>query len=91
VGGKKNTIAQSVILPACCKIVNIMFGKKYEKEILKISMSENTINWHIQGMSQDTESQVIANIKEAEFCHPVGRVNWHHWKSSTHSIQKVRL
>jgi hypothetical protein len=41
--GKKRwnhiTIAESVILPACCKIVNIVFGEEYGKEILKISIS----------------------------------------------------
>jgi hypothetical protein len=31
---KSHTIAEPVILPACCKIVNIMFGEEYEKEIL---------------------------------------------------------
>jgi hypothetical protein len=35
---KSHTIAESVILPACCKILNIMFGEEYEKEILKIPM-----------------------------------------------------
>jgi hypothetical protein len=67
---KSHTITQSVILPACCKIVNIMFGDEYEKEILKILMSDNTTCRRIQYMSQDAESQVIANIN-----HPVGRVN----------------
>jgi hypothetical protein len=40
---KSHTTAESVILPACCKIVNIIFGEECEKEILKISMSDNTI------------------------------------------------
>lgn len=29
---KSHTIAESVILPACCKFINIMFGENYEKE-----------------------------------------------------------
>jgi hypothetical protein len=33
---KSRTIDEPVILPACFKIVNIMFGEEYEKEILKI-------------------------------------------------------
>jgi hypothetical protein len=57
---KSHRIAGSVILPACCTIVNVMLDEKYEKEILKILMSDNTI-------SQHTESQVIASIKEASF------------------------
>jgi hypothetical protein len=76
---KSHTMAESVILRACCKIVYNMFGEEYEKEILKIPMSDNTISRRIQDMSQDIESQVMANFKEANYlCHPVGRVNWHH-------------
>jgi hypothetical protein len=63
---KLHTIAESVILPACCKIVDIMFGEEYEKEILKIRMSDNTISRRIQDMSEHVESQVKANIKEAD-------------------------
>jgi hypothetical protein len=67
------TIAELVILPECCKIVNIMLGKEHEKGGLKICMPNNTINHHIQDMFQDVESQVTANLKEADFfCHPVG-------------------
>jgi hypothetical protein len=33
---KSRRIAELVILPACCKIVNIMLGEEYEKGILKI-------------------------------------------------------
>ena len=63
---KSHTTAESVILPACCKIVNIMFGEKYEKEIQKIPLLDNTISCCIYDMSQDIESQVIASIKEAK-------------------------
>jgi hypothetical protein len=50
---QSHTIAESVILTACCKIVNTMFGKGYGKEILKMPMSDYTISRHIQDMSQD--------------------------------------
>jgi hypothetical protein len=33
---KSQTISEPEIVPACCKIVNIVFGEGYEKEILKI-------------------------------------------------------
>jgi hypothetical protein len=62
-------------MPKFCQIINIMFGEEYKKEILK-SLSDNNISQCVQDMSLDTESQVIANIKEADIlCHPVGRVN----------------
>jgi hypothetical protein len=70
---KSHTNAKSVILPACCKTVNHMFGEEYEREFLKIPMSDNNISPHIQDMSQHAESQVTANIKGADsFCYPVG-------------------
>jgi hypothetical protein len=45
---KCNAIARSVVLPECCKIVNIAFDKEYGKEILKIPMLENTISRRVQ-------------------------------------------
>jgi hypothetical protein len=39
----------------------------FEKEILKIPMSDNTLNRRIQDMSQDTGSLVTTNIKEGDF------------------------
>ncbi|XP_023702941.1 protein ZBED8-like [Cryptotermes secundus] len=63
---KSHTTAESESLPTICKRVNIMFGQEYGKEILKIPMSDNTISQHIQDMSQDVQSQAIANIKEAD-------------------------
>jgi hypothetical protein len=62
---KSHKIAESTMLSACCKNVNIMFGEEYEKEVLRIPMSDNTISRRIQNMSQDFESQVISNIREA--------------------------
>jgi hypothetical protein len=64
---KSHRVAESVILSACRKIVNNMFGEEYEEEILKIPISDNTISRRIQDLSQDFQSQVITNIKEAEF------------------------
>jgi hypothetical protein len=53
---KSYAVAESVILPPCCKIVNIMFGEECEQEILKIPMSNNSVSRHIQDISQDDES-----------------------------------
>jgi hypothetical protein len=46
--------------------VSIKFGKKYEKDILKIPISDNPISRCIQDTCQDVDSQVIANIKETK-------------------------
>jgi hypothetical protein len=63
---KSHTIAESVILQTCYKIVNVMFGEEYGKENLKIPVPDKTVGWHIQDISQANESQVIANIKEPD-------------------------
>jgi hypothetical protein len=44
-----------------------MFGEEHENEILKIPAWDNSIIRRIWDMFQDAESQVIANIKEADF------------------------
>ena len=41
---KSHTIAESVILSACYTVIKTMFGKEYEKEILKIHLSDNTVS-----------------------------------------------
>jgi hypothetical protein len=64
---KSHTIFESVILQGSCKILNIMFGKEYKYEVLKIPMLDDSISRRIQNMSQDVESQDIANITEANF------------------------
>jgi hypothetical protein len=65
---KSLTTTESVILPACCKIVNTMFGASvYKKNIFKIPMPDNTIRRHIQDESQDVELQVVANNEVTEF------------------------
>jgi hypothetical protein len=61
-----HTTSESVILPAFCKIVNIIFDEEYGKEILKVPMSGNTISRRIQDTPRGVESHVIANIKEAD-------------------------
>jgi hypothetical protein len=40
---KSHTIAESVISPACCKIVNIVFGGACNKEVWKIPVPDNVI------------------------------------------------
>jgi hypothetical protein len=53
-----------------------MFCEEYEKENFKFPVLGNIISRCIQDMSQDVESQVIANNKAAKlFCQEDGRVN----------------
>jgi hypothetical protein len=44
-----------------------MFGEEYEKDILKISVLDNTISRRILNISQDVDSQAIDHIKKAFF------------------------
>jgi hypothetical protein len=41
-------------------------------------MSDNTDSRRVQDMSLTVKSQVMANIKEADFCYPVRQVDCHH-------------
>lgn len=64
---KSHTTAESIILPACCEVVKIMFGEDCEKEIRKIPLSNNTISRRIEEMSKDVEAQVIEKLKTVDF------------------------
>jgi hypothetical protein len=66
-----------------------MFGEEYKKEILKIPMSDNTIRRRVQDMSQDAESQVTANIKEADFLPSSWTSQLTSLEKSTPSIQQA--
>ena len=52
---KPHTIAESLIIPACCEMVKIMFGDEATKEIMKIPSSIDTIKNRIKNMSDDIE------------------------------------
>lgn len=64
---KSHTKAESIILPACCEIVKIMFGEECEKEVRKIPLSNNTISRRIEDMSKDVEIQVNEKLKAVDF------------------------
>jgi hypothetical protein len=60
-----------------------MFREEYEKGILKIPISDNTISRHIQDMCLEVESQLIVNIKEADFFLPSN------WTSQLTSLENL--
>ncbi|KAL4105228.1 hypothetical protein QTP88_020490 [Uroleucon formosanum] len=59
---KPHTIAESLILPACSEIVQIMFGDDAKKEIMKIPHSDDTIKNRIIHMSDDIEKTVTNKL-----------------------------
>lgn len=60
---KSHTSAETLVMPACCEVVRIMFGEEYEKQVKKIPMSNNTVSRRIKEMSEDVEVQVIDKLK----------------------------
>lgn len=59
---KPHTIANTLILPACSEIVQIIFGDDAKKEIMKISHSDDTIKNRIIHMSDDIEKTVTNKL-----------------------------
>ncbi|XP_025422231.1 zinc finger BED domain-containing protein 5-like [Sipha flava] len=59
---KPYTIAESLILPACSEIVQIMFGDDAKKEIMKIPHSDDTIKNRIIHMSDDIEKTITNKL-----------------------------
>ena len=55
---KSHTLAESIILPACRKIVKIILGDKAEQEIRKIPLLKNTIQRSIVDLSVNTKESV---------------------------------
>ena len=61
---KPHTLAESLILPACKKMVEVMLGPDAAKEIDKIPLSDNTIKRHIDDMSEDMESVLNEKLRQ---------------------------
>jgi hypothetical protein len=64
---KSNTIAESLIMPACKIIVRTKMGKEAESEIGKVRISDNTISRCVDDMShnEDVLSEIIKNTNFA--------------------------
>ena len=59
---KAHTLGESIILPACKKIVSTMLGNEAALKISKIPLSDDTIRRPILEMSSDIEKNVSGNI-----------------------------
>uniref|UniRef100_A0A8C2KNL6 Zinc finger BED domain-containing protein 5 n=1 Tax=Cyprinus carpio TaxID=7962 RepID=A0A8C2KNL6_CYPCA len=61
---KPHNIAESLILPACKKIVGVMIGEDAVKETDKIPLSDNMIKCHIDEMAADIETQLTEKLNK---------------------------
>ncbi|XP_014787266.1 zinc finger BED domain-containing protein 5 [Octopus bimaculoides] len=64
---KPYMLAESVILPACKKIVKSMFGEKAEKKLNNIPLSNDTIHRRILDMLKNIEDNVQKKLKNSNF------------------------
>ena len=64
---KPHVFEESMILPACRKMVKIMLGDKAEQEISKIPFSKNTIQQMILDLSDNIEESVISKFQKSLF------------------------
>ena len=64
---KPHTIAESLILPACCKMIETMFGVEAKNEICKIPLSDNTIQRRIEALSINIEENVFKKVLNSRF------------------------
>ncbi|KAI5152850.1 hypothetical protein ENBRE01_3061 [Enteropsectra breve] len=64
---KPHTIAETLIMPACSEIVQILFGVKAKDEVMKIPHSNNTIKNRILLMSKGIENTVCQMLKTKNF------------------------
>ena len=58
---KAHTLGESLILPACKKIVKRMLGNEAAKEISKVPLSNNTVHRRILEMSPNIEKTISSN------------------------------
>ena len=60
---RSHTLAESIILPACRKVVKRILGDKAEQEIRKTPLSNNTIQRHIVDLSANIEETVQTKLQ----------------------------
>ncbi|XP_052133199.1 protein FAM200B-like, partial [Frankliniella occidentalis] len=62
---KPHTVGENLVLPAACKMVEIMFDQS-KAEVLKcIPLSDNTVKRRIDDCAVDIEEQLLEKIKKS--------------------------
>ena len=64
---KSHTLAESVNLPACKKMVKSMLGETAEKEISRIPLSNDTIHKRILDFSENIDTNVQKKLEGSKF------------------------
>ena len=64
---KSHALAESIILPACRKMVKTMLGDDAEKQLCKIPLSNDTVHRRIVDMSNDIQENVCNNKLQDSF------------------------
>ena len=60
---KPHSLAETLIIPVCKKVVKIMISQEAAKEIEKIPASADTISRRINDISSDIESTLIEKLR----------------------------
>ncbi|GFT90396.1 zinc finger BED domain-containing protein 5 [Nephila pilipes] len=63
---KPHTVGETLIKPACMKIVRLMLGPNEVKEVNKVSLSADTVKRRIHDMSSDILGTLIKKLLSAE-------------------------
>jgi hypothetical protein len=64
---KRDTTAESLIMPACKIIERTMIGREAESEIDKVLVSDNTISKRVDDMSHDVGAILSEILKNTNF------------------------
>ena len=84
---KAHTLGESIILPACKKIVSTMLGNEAALKITKISLSDDTVCKRILEISSDIEKNVSKNkLQCSDFALQGYGIYGHYQQGTTHSI-----
>ncbi|GFV73632.1 SCAN domain-containing protein 3 [Trichonephila clavipes] len=64
---KPHKIAEELVLPAAIEIVEIMFGDNFAKELLSMSLSNDTVSRRIDDTDEDVDQQFFGKLRDKLF------------------------